>query len=600
MNFNVSRRKALWVGIPLGLLLLGLIVALLIWWQLPSLDRLTDYQPKLPLRILAADGQLLGEFGAERRKLVPIADIPKPMRDALVAVEDADFWTHPGIDLGGILRAAVRNLTHSGPLHGGSTLTQQLARDMYLTKEQTWSRKITEAVLAYKIEQTLSKDEILEIYMNQIWLGGRTYGFAAAAQRYFGKELSELDLGEMALLIGLPKNPAGYNPHTRLLRAKKRQAVVLARLVAVGQITQEQADAAKAAPLHLRRVGRLSSIADHAMEQVRAEVVARYGPEAYERGLQVTTTLYAAEQEAAQQALRHALFDLERRQPYRGPEGRIELPAEGYDDELDRAFAQWPDLGELRTAVLLKLQGSDSAELALSDGQLVTLKGGAARPLAKLQRGAVVRLLPQGNGWALGQVPEAEGAVVTLDPSTGQIRSLVGGFDFARNQYNHATQAYRQPGSAFKPLVYSALIEQGAWAGTQVSDQPIEIGDWAPRNYDGRYEESLSLREALARSKNMVTIRVLEQLGIPLAKAWVGRFGLDQDKQPENLTLALLPQLAKAAPAPAQPRVATFTASTACKSARLAAGGKTDSARSCGGAASIAFNFDFNMKKGWA
>ena len=390
MNFNVSRRKALWVGIPLGLLLLGLIVALLIWWQLPSLDRLTDYQPKLPLRILAADGQLLGEFGAERRKLVPIADIPKPMRDALVAVEDADFWTHPGIDLGGILRAAVRNLTHSGPLHGGSTLTQQLARDMYLTKEQTWSRKITEAVLAYKIEQTLSKDEILEIYMNQIWLGGRTYGFAAAAQRYFGKELSELDLGEMALLIGLPKNPAGYNPHTRLLRAKKRQAVVLARLVAVGQITQEQADAAKAAPLHLRRVGRLSSIADHAMEQVRAEVVARYGPEAYERGLQVTTTLYAAEQEAAQQALRHALFDLERRQPYRGPEGRIELPAEGYDDELDRAFAQWPDLGELRTAVLLKLQGSDSAELALSDGQLVTLKGGAARPLAKLQR--VVRV----------------------------------------------------------------------------------------------------------------------------------------------------------------------------------------------------------------
>lgn len=539
MKFNVSRRTALWVGIPAGLLLLGLMVALLIWWQLPSLDRLTDYQPKLPLRILAADGQLLGEFGAERRKLVPLADTPKPLRDALVAVEDADFWTHPGIDLGGILRAALRNLTHSGPLHGGSTLTQQLARDMYLTKEQTWSRKITEAVLAYKIEQTLSKDEILEIYMNQIWLGGRTYGFAAAAQRYFGKELSELDLGEMALLVGLPKNPAGYNPHTRLLRAKKRQAVVLARLVAVGLATQEQADAAKAAPLHLRRVGRLSSIADHAMEQVRAEVVARFGPESYERGLQVTTTLYAAEQEAAQHALRHALFDLERRQPYRGPEGRVELPAEGFDDELDRAFAQWPDLGELRTAVLLKVQGVDAAELALSDGQTVTLKGSAARPLAKLQRGAVVRLLPQGAGWALGQVPEAEGAVVTLDPSSGQIRALVGGFDFTRNQYNHATQAYRQPGSAFKPLVYSALIDQGAWAGTQVSDQPIEIGDWAPRNYDGRYEESLSLREALARSKNMVTIRLVQEIGPQRARAWAARFGLEEERQPLNLTLAL-------------------------------------------------------------
>jgi penicillin-binding protein 1A len=538
--------RRLFVYLLLGLLGLSLLLAVaatIVWTQLPSLDALTDYRPKQPLRILSADGQVLGEFGAERRKFVPLEDIPKPLQDALVAVEDADFWTHPGIDLSGIARAFFRNLTHSGPLHGGSTLTQQLARDTYLTKEQKWSRKFIEAVLAYKMERELSKRQILEIYMNQIWLGGRTYGFAAAAQRYFGKELGELDTGEIALLVGLPKNPAGYNPITRPARAKQRQAVVLARLASVGLLNEAQAEAAKAAPLHARRVGKLDGIADHVIEQVRAEVVSRFGEEAYERGLQVTTTIFAPEQAAAQQALRHALFELERRQAWRGPEGQIELPDEGQEEALDKGFAQFPDLGELRAAVVLKLSAKDGAELALSDGRTVMLKGAAAKPLlAKAQRGAVVRLLPVGTGgsdFALGQTPEAEGAVVTLDPVTGAIRSLVGGFDFGRNQFNHATQAFRQPGSSFKPFVYSAMIEQGAWAGTQVSDQPIEIGDWAPRNYDGTYEESLTLRQALARSKNMVTIRLVQALGPERARAWAARFGLDEDKQPLNLTLAL-------------------------------------------------------------
>jgi penicillin-binding protein 1A len=516
------------------------VAAVIVWTQLPSLDALTDYRPKQPLRILSADGQVLGEFGAERRKFVPLEDIPKPLQDALVAVEDADFWTHPGIDLSGIARAFFRNLTHSGPLHGGSTLTQQLARDTYLTKEQKWSRKFIEAVLAYKMERELSKRQILEIYMNQIWLGGRTYGFAAAAQRYFGKDLNELDTGEMALLVGLPKNPAGYNPITRPARAKQRQAVVLGRLASVGLLTEAQAEAAKAAPPHARRVGKLDGIADHVIEQVRAEVVSRFGEEAYERGLQVTTTIFAPEQAAAQQALRHALFELERRQAYRGPEGQVELPDDGQEEALDKGFAQYPDLGELRAAIVLKLSAKDGAELALSDGRTVTLKATAAKPLlAKAQRGSVVRLLPEGNGWALGQTPEAEGAVVTLDPVSGAIRSLVGGFDFARNQFNHATQAFRQSGSSFKPFVYSAIIEQGAWAGTQVSDQPIEIGDWAPRNYDGTYEDSLTLRQALAKSKNMVTIRLVQELGPQRARAWAARFGLDEDKQPLNLTLAL-------------------------------------------------------------
>lgn len=527
------------VGLPLVLLLIGGIVAIFLWQQLPALDVLTDYQPHQPLRVMSADGQLLGEFGAERRRFVALKDIPKPMQDALVALEDADFWTHSGIDFSGIARAFFRNLTHGGPLHGGSTITQQLARDTYLTKEQRWSRKIVEALLAIKIEHALNKDQILEIYMNQIYLGNRAYGFAAAAERYFGKSLDKLGTAEMALLIGLPKDPNRLNPAVYPERAKRRQAVVLERLAAVGLVTPEQAKAARAQPLGIQRPKRLAGIADHAAEQVRQEMLTRYGDEAYTRGLTVTTTLFYAEQAAAQEALRHALFELERRQPFRGPEATVTLPeGEGQDDALDAAFDAHPDLGELRTAVLLKLDKA-AAELVLADGERITLKGAAMRPLQNLKRGAVLRVLESSKQWQISQTPQAEGAVVTLDPATGAIRALVGGFDFTRNQLNSATQAWRQPGSAFKPFLYSALIEQGAWAGTLVSDQPFEQGDWAPRNYDGTYEDALTLRQALARSKNMVSIRVAQALGPQRARSWSARFGLDEDKQPLNLTIAL-------------------------------------------------------------
>jgi len=544
------RRLLLWglVALPLVLALTGGLVAAALWQQLPALDRLTDYQPKEPLRITTADGVLIGEFGTERRRFVPLAEIPKPLQDALLAVEDTDFWHHAGLDYSGIVRALWRNLTHSGPKHGASTITQQLARDTYLTKEQKWTRKAIEALLAVKMERELSKAQILEIYMNQIFMGNRAYGFAAAAERYFGKELGQLNTAEMALLVGLPKDPVRLNPVTHLERAKRRQAVVLDRLAVVGLITPAQATAAKAAPLIIKRPKRLSSIADHAAEMVRAEVVARFGEDAYARGLQVTTTLLAAEQTAAQQALRRALFDLERRQAFRGAEGQFDVGggAEPEEEGLDAAFARHPDLGELRAAVVLRLD-KGQAELVLSDGTKVQLAGAALRPLLgsppdakrRVQRGSVVRLLAVGKDWAVSQAPEAEGAVVTLDPQTGAVRALVGGFDFARAQFNNATQAYRQPGSSFKPFVYSAAIEQGAWEGTEVSDEPIEIGDWAPKNYDGKYESSLTLRQALARSKNMVTIRLLQDLGVPRVRAWVGQFGLEQAKQPQNLTLAL-------------------------------------------------------------
>jgi penicillin-binding protein 1A len=528
------------VGLPLALLLLGAVIAAIVWVRLPALDTLTDYQPHQPLRVLSADGQLIGEFGAERRRFVPLKDIPKPMQDALLAVEDADFWTHGGIDYDGILRAFLRNLTHSGPLHGASTITQQLARDTYLTKEQRWTRKVVEALLAIKIEGALSKEQILEIYMNQIYLGNRAYGFAAAAERYFGKTLGQLDTAETALLIGLPKDPNRLNPAVYPERAKRRRAVVLERLAAVGMLSPEQAKAAREEALDVKRPRRLSGVADHAAEQVRQEMLTRFGEEAYTRGLTVTTTLLYAEQAAAQESLRHALFELERRQPYRGPEAVAKLPGgdEGLDDALDDAFDAHPDLGELRTAVLLG-QDKTAARLVLADGERITLKGAALRPLQSARRGAVVRVLASGKQWLLSQTPQAEGAVVTMDPATGAIRALVGGFDFTRNQLNSATQAWRQPGSAFKPFVYSALIEQGGWAGTLVSDQPFEQGDWAPRNYDGTYEEALTLRQALARSKNMVSIRLVQTLGPQRVRAWSGRFGLDEERQPLNLTVAL-------------------------------------------------------------
>jgi penicillin-binding protein 1A len=555
---NRSRwRLAAWLVAALALLplmLLG-IAGAMAWQQLPELSRLTDYQPKEPLRIHTSDGVLIGEFGTERRRFVPLDEIPKALQDALLAVEDAEFWTHPGLDFSGMLRAAWRNVTHSGPRHGASTITQQLARDTFLTKEQLWTRKLVEVLLALKMERELSKAQILEIYMNQIFMGNRAYGFASAAERYFGKELKELNTAEIAMLVALPKDPVRVNPSANLPRAKKRQAVVLDRLRQVGLLSAEEAEAAKQTPLSIRRPKRLTSIADHVAEMVRAEVVGRYGEDAYQRGLQVTTTLLSEEQRAAQAGLRRALFDLERRQTHRGAEAQFDLPEPNdakREAVIDRAFDKHPDLGELKAALVLAVSAQELT-VQLSDGSEHRLPIDALRPIqsrlkagaeGQIRRGSLLRLLntaAEGKPfkWVLSQAPQAEGAVVTLDPKTGDVRSLVGGFDFARGQYNHATQAYRQPGSSFKPFIYSALMEEGGWDGTLVSDQPFEAGDWAPRNYDGKYESQLTLRQAIARSKNMVSIRLVDYLGVKRVRDWVSQFGLNAAKQPTNLTIAL-------------------------------------------------------------
>lgn len=539
----------IWVlGPLLALSLVLAVAAAALWQQLPDLEALSDYQPKQPLRVLAADGELLGEFGSERRRFVPLQQIPKKLQDALLAVEDVDFWKHPGLDFSGILRAVWHNLWSEHP-QGASTITQQLARDMYLTKKQVMSRKLVEMLLALKMERELGKEKILEVYMNQIYLGHKAYGFAAAGERYFGKSIDQLNTAEIALLAGLPKNPVNVNPVANLPRSIKRQHHVLARMQAVGLIDAAEAAKAREMPLQLRPTPLLSGAAEHALEMVRAELYARYGEELYSLGLTAHTTIKAGEQLAAHQGLRRALWALERRQPYRGAEeGQAELEADG--DISDSSFSEHLDVDDSRAAIV-RAVSRDALEVQLRDGRHITLSGAALKPALpfigaqvpvahRIQHGAKLRVQESAPGrWQLVQRPQAEGAVVALDPHDGSIRALVGGFDYQRLKFNHATQAYRQPGSSFKPFVYSALIEHGAGPDTLVSDQAITVGDWSPHNYDGQYLEAVTLSDALARSKNMVTIRLVQEIGPQRARAWAARFGLDAERQPLNLTLGL-------------------------------------------------------------
>jgi penicillin-binding protein 1A len=549
----------LWGGAALlALLLLLAAAAALVVPGLPELDRLTDYQPKQPLRVYSAEGELMAEFGTERRTYVPLAQIPKRMQDALLAVEDANFYEHQGISVPGMLRAALTNLFSAGRSQGASTITQQLARDLYLTKKKLYTRKFVEILLALKIENQLSKDKILEVYMNQIYLGQRAYGFEAAAQAYFGKPLKQLSIAETAMLAGLPQNPHYANPVINFQRAKRRQAVVLARMQDVGMISQQEAEQAREEALHIRRPQDQRLHAEYAAEMVRQVLHAQYGDEAYTRGIKVYTTLRAEAQIAAYKGLRRTLLDYERRKPWRGPEGFVELPSDAAEQDaaIAQALGEHTDQDDLRAAVvtavsptrlLASLQSGEDIEIR-GEGlrSVLAALGDKAKPALRVRRGAIIRVLqgaptkdfPKG-AWAVTQAPEAEGALVALEPDSGRVLSLVGGFDFSRNQFNHATQAWRQPGSSFKPLLYSAALELGASPATVVDDAPIQIGDWEPKNSDGQYDGPITLRQALAKSKNMVTIRLLDFLSPARGRAWAARFGLDADKQPDNLTLAL-------------------------------------------------------------
>ncbi|GAA4423403.1 penicillin-binding protein 1A [Acidovorax lacteus] len=540
--------------------LLTVAVALAVAYpNLPDVSDLADYRPKLPMRVYSSEGALLGEFGEERRNLTPINEIPQVMKDAVLAIEDARFFQHGGVDYKGMVRAALANLGRVKS-QGASTITMQVARNVYLSSEKTFTRKIYEILLTFKLEHLLTKDQILEIYMNQIFLGNRAYGFAAASEAYFGKPLKNVSIAEAAMLAGLPKAPSAYNPISNPKRARIRQLHIIDRMEDNGFITAEQAAAAKKEELKIRTGPDTSRVhAEYVAEMARQLIFNQYGSEAYTRGLNVYTTLNAGEQEAAYIALRKGIMDYERRQQYRGPERFVTLPAAAAEAEemIDDVLANHPDNGDVMAAVVL--EASPKRILAArSNGDTVEITGEGLKPAQsglsekaapniRIRRGAVIRVVrtPK-NTWEITQLPEVEGAFVALDPRTGGIRALVGGFDFDKNKFNHVSQAWRQPGSSFKPFIYSAALEKGFTPATLVNDAPLffDAGvtggqPWEPKNYDGKFDGPMTLRTALAKSKNMVSIRVLQSVGTKTAQDWVTRFGFEAEKHPAYLTMAL-------------------------------------------------------------
>ncbi|MDB5886326.1 MAG: penicillin-binding protein family [Polaromonas sp.] len=551
----------------IGLVLAGmaglaifLAVALAVAYpNLPDISALSDYRPKQPLRVYTADGVIIGEFGEERRRLTPIDEIPQIMKDAVLAIEDSRFFSHGGVDYLGVVRAALANLGKAKS-QGASTITMQVARNVYLTAEKSYTRKIYEILLTFKLEHSLSKNQILEIYMNQIFLGNRSYGFAAAAETYFGKPLKDVSIAEAAMLAGLPKAPSTYNPIANPARARTRQLYIVERMEQNGFITAQQAKSAREEELHIRTgrdAGRVH--AEYVAETVRQLVFNQYGDETYTRGLNVYTTLKSQDQTMAYKSLRKGIMDFERRQIYRGPEKFIDLPSNPaeIEDAIDDALADNPDNGDIMSAVVLEASPKRIVAVRLNSEKL-TITGEGLRPgqsgladkagaTIKIRPGALIRVAKTlKDGWEITQLPEVEGAFVAMDPRDGAVRALVGGFDFEKNKFNHVTQAWRQPGSSFKPFIYSAALEKGFTPATVVNDAPLffDAGvtggqPWEPKNYDGGFEGPMSLRTALKKSKNLVSIRILQSIGAKYGQDWVTHFGFDADKHPAYLTMAL-------------------------------------------------------------
>ncbi len=541
-----------------GALMVAFVFALL-YPTLPSLETLTDYQPKIPLRIVSAEGALLGEFGEERRAIVKIKEVPDVMRQAILAAEDERFYQHGGVDYLSVLRAALANMT-SGTPQGAGTITMQVARNFFLTRERTLTRKLREVLLAYKIENNLSKDEILELYVNQIFLGQRAYGFAAASQIYFGKPLSQVSVAEAAMLAGLPKAPSAYNPVANPKRAQQRQFYVLRRMRELRFINDVQLKEAQETPLVVRQTLKDNTAhAEFIAEMVRLAMIEAYGEESYTRGLTVHTTIRKADQDAAYAAVRRGVFDYDRRHGYRGPESYVSLPSDPaeLEDALDKAFEDTTDSENLAAAIVLEASPGE-VKAVQSDGEMIVINGDglkfAARALSdkapstiRIRRGALIRVGQDDKGrWQIVQVPLVEASFVSIRPSDGMIYSLVGGVDFDRSKFNHVTQAFRQPGSAFKPFIYSAALEKGFSPATVVNDAPLYFdsgqtgGDaWEPKNYDGKFEGPMRLRNALMRSKNLVTVRVMQAIGPKYAQDYIARFGFDAKLHPPYLPMAL-------------------------------------------------------------
>jgi penicillin-binding protein 1A len=546
------------VTLAFSALLLVSYAAAIVYPTLPSLEALTAYNPKVPLQIFSTEGYLIGEFGEERRALVTIRDVPQQLRQAILAAEDERFYEHGGVDYIGVVRAALHNFTSGSARQGASTITMQVARNFFLSKEKTFTRKFNEALLAFKIEHSLTKDQILEIYINQIYLGQRAYGFASAAQIYFGKNLRDLNLAEMAMLAGLPKAPSRFNPVVNMQRAKDRQLYVLRRMRELNFVTQAQFEEASQKPIVVRRdQPDFATHADYFAEMVRQSLYERYQEDAYTKGFRVYTTLSKAHQDAAYAAVRRGVLDYDRRHGYRGAEAYVDLPKEVSEDALEDALQDQLVSDDISPALVLAAT-TKAVKAFRKGGEVVEITGEGlkyARPMIgdkapanrRLKRGALIRVQEDDKGaWQIVQLPQVEAGLVSIDPLDGAIRALVGGFDFNRNKFNHVTQAYRQPGSSFKPFVYSAALEKGFTPATVINDAPIlidasETGSvpWEPKNFDGGFDGPVRMRTALTKSKNLVSIRILQAIGPQYAQDYVSRFGFDPKLHPAYLTMAL-------------------------------------------------------------
>nr|WP_315399059.1 PBP1A family penicillin-binding protein [uncultured Duganella sp.] len=542
-----------------GALLLGYLL-LVVAPNLPALDAITDYRPKIPLRVFTADNALIGEFGEEHRDFVPIKDMPEMMKKSVLAIEDKRFYEHNGIDWRRALGAARANLGGGARRQGGSTITMQVARNFFLTRDKFYGRKLNEVMLALKIEAALSKEEILELYMNQIYLGQRSFGFGSAAQTYFGKSLKELDIAEMAMLAGLPQNPARHNPAVNPKRAKQRQRVVLKSMRDLDYITEDQYQAALHQTLHVRNRGQqFDTHAEYVAELARQTVYAQFKEDSYTKGISVYTTILKADQDAAYESVRRNVLNYDQRHGYRGPEAFITLPAgeEERDDAIEEALQKRPSSDRLIPAVVLDA-GPKAVKVQNPAGEEITITGDGLRLAAnaltdkakdavRLRPGAVIRISQGAKGaWSISQVPLVAAAFVSIDAVSGGYHAMVGGFDYNLQKFNHVTQAWRQPGSAIKPFVYSASLEKGFSPATLINDVPLDLTGaetgnepWSPRNDDGKFDGPITMRYALAESKNVVSVRILRSITVPYAHNYLGKFGFDLAKHPKNLTMAL-------------------------------------------------------------
>jgi len=551
-----------YVPVKLALLLITILLlvvslaAVLVYPTLPSLESLTDYQPKLPLRIYTADGALLGEFGEERRSVVKIEAVPKKLILAILAAEDDRFFAHGGVDYLGVARAAWANVSRGGAREGASTITMQVARNFFLTSEKTLTRKFNEVLMAFKIEHNLNKNQIIELYINQIYLGQRAYGFAAAAQTYFGKPLDKLTVAEMAMMAALPKAPSRNNPVANPTQAAKRQHYVLDRMYDLSFISDAEYQAALKEKLRVRHDISISEApGEYIAEMARLLMVERYQDATYTSGFKIYTTLRKVDQEAAAEAVRQGVLDYDRRHGWRGPEAQLNLPIQAKEEALDDLLDEYEEASGLIPALVVAIEPKKVRVFAKNEGFLELSGDGLAfvqrslqdKAKSKFKPGAVIRVSKDAKArWQVAQLPQVEAALVSMNPNDGAIRALIGGFNFGRNKFNHVIQAWRQPGSSFKPFIYSASLEKGLTPATVINDAPLVLGAaqaggkvWEPKNYDGTYSGPIRMRTALTKSKNLVSIRILQTIGTRYAQDYITRFGFAAEQHPAYLTMAL-------------------------------------------------------------